>query len=299
MRKILKVLVALCILAILWYLFLKPQDYRVTFEVKAISGTINQTVKTWNSTLDKNTPIRQESLLDFEQTLSVNDSVHEYHWKIYPINDSLSKVRVDIKDPKNTLFNKLKIPFTDAALEQRSRHTLLEFSKYLNDHIKSFKVHVVGEDELLTTWCACIPVKTTQIKKVSGMMANYSFLSSTLFESKIELNGPPFLEVVDWNLQNDSLSYNFCYPIVRSEKLPDHPEIFYKRLFGKKALKAEYHGNYLTSDRAWYALLNYADRIGVDVEKKPVEIFFNNPNMGGDELQWKAEIYMPIKETNE
>jgi hypothetical protein len=32
------------------------------------------------------------------------------------------------------------------------------------------------------------------------------------------------------------------------------------------------------------------------VEPKPIEFFFNNPNMGGDALRWKAEVFLPIKE---
>ena len=39
-----------------------------------------------------------------------------------------------------------------------------------------------------------------------------------------------------------------------------------------------------------------ADQKGIEVEEKPVEIFFNNPNMGGDELKWRADIYMPLSE---
>ena len=51
----------------------------------------------------------------------------------------------------------------------------------------------------------------------------------------------------------------------------------------------------MTSDRAWFALLNYAQNKGIAVEEKPIEVFYNNPNMGGDELSWKTEVYMPIK----
>jgi len=47
--------------------------------------------------------------------------------------------------------------------------------------------------------------------------------------------------------------------------------------------------------RAWYALINYAKKNNIEIEKKPVEIFYNNPNFGGNELDWKAEIYLPIK----
>ena len=61
-----------------------------------------------------------------------------------------------------------------------------------------------------------------------------------------------------------------------------------------KALKATYNGNYITSDRAWYALLEHAERNAIKVSETPIEVFYNNPNFGGDELQWNAEIFMPL-----
>jgi len=61
-------------------------------------------------------------------------------------------------------------------------------------------------------------------------------------------------------------------------------------------LKAIYNGNYITSDRAWYALLDYAAKNGIAVTGLPIEIFNNNPNMGTNELEWETEIFMPLKE---
>jgi len=43
-------------------------------------------------------------------------------------------------------------------------------------------------------------------------------------------------------------------------------------------------------------LLDYAENHDIVVDKKPLEVFYSNPNFGGDELQWEAEIFMPIKE---
>jgi len=43
-------------------------------------------------------------------------------------------------------------------------------------------------------------------------------------------------------------------------------------------------------------LLDYAESHGIVVDKKPLEVFYSNPNFGGDELLWEAQIYMPIKE---
>jgi len=46
-------------------------------------------------------------------------------------------------------------------------------------------------------------------------------------------------------------------------------------------------------------LLDYAQKNNIPVEKKPIEIFYNNPNMGGDGLDWTTEVFMPIKESDE
>jgi len=62
-----------------------------------------------------------------------------------------------------------------------------------------------------------------------------------------------------------------------------------------KVIKATYNGNYITSDRAWYSLLQYAKNNNLEVSQHLLEIFYSNPNMGGDELDWKAEIFLPIK----
>ena len=130
-------------------------------------------------------------------------------------------------------------------------------------------------------------------------MRNNSYLSGELIGEKVQLDGPPMIEVTRWDRENDSLHYNLAQPIIKSNQLPIHDEIKYKRLFAKRAIMAEYYGNYITSDRAWYAILDYAKKNGIEVEEKPIEVFYNNPNMGGNELSWKAEIYMPIKEKYE
>lgn len=299
MKKFISITVAVLLAALLWYVFLKPQDYQVNFEAKAIPGTIFETVKAWNQGFDSIVPIQFESVDHFEQTIITKDSVYQYEWKITPVHDSLSKVTVNIKDLDHSLRNKLTVPFSDTNFEKGARATLLDFNDFLNKHLKGFKVTVVGESELFSSFCACVPLTTTMEGKAKGMMNNYNYLNALLLENEVQLNGPPFVEVLDWDLPHNKITFNFCNPIIRSEKLPNNPDILYKRIFPKKSLKAIYNGNYITSDRAWYALLDYAKKNNVQVEKKPVEIFFNNPNMGGNELTWKTEVYMPLKEADE
>ncbi|WP_339836714.1 AraC family transcriptional regulator [uncultured Maribacter sp.] len=299
MRKGLIIATIIIVIGLLWYFFIKPQDYQIRVEAKTFPGTINQSLKAWNNSLNDASIVQLEDIKHLKQTVIFGDSTHIYTWNISVINDSTSQLKVDVKDPDHSLKNRLYIPFTDTNFEKGSRKFVTDFIKNLNQHRKEFKVTILEEEELPSTYCACVKHKTSQAKKAIGMKDSYPFLNSVLVSNGLQLNGVPFIETTDWDMANDSIAFNFCYPIIKTDSLPTIKDIIYKEFDGPKSLKAIYNGNYITSDRAWYALLDYAAKNNIKVDAKPIEFFFNNPNMGGDALLWKTEVFMPISESNE
>ena len=247
MKKVVFVLVPLLIAGLVWYLFLKPYDYLVTFKVRTFPGTINQSIKLWNSTLNDAQLIKQEGLNHLEQTIKFSDSTYSYQWDITPITDSTSKVKVYVKDLDHSFQNKIEIPFFNTDFEKRTISTVREFNENLNEHIDKFRVKVIGKSELTSTYCAYVSVKTTQFGKAKGMMYNYPLLNTILANNGIELNGRPFIEVTEWDKETDSIYYDFCYPIIKSDSLPQHQDLKYKQFNSRNALKAIYNGNYITS----------------------------------------------------
>jgi effector-binding domain-containing protein len=296
MKKFSAIIGFLTIGFLLWYLIIKPYDYLVTFKVKTSAGTINQSIKLWNTSLENSSPIQQENLKNLTQQIIVKDSTFNYDWSISSVNDSISKVNVYVTDIDHSFANKISIPFGTTDFEKRTQNIITNFIDKLKEHLNKIRVRVVGIDSTRTTYCAYIPMKGLQIEKARGMMQNYSLLTSVLSAENIEMNGTPFVEITNWNTQNDSIAYNFCFPVIKSDSLPIDPRIQYKQYSGVKALKASYNGNYITSDRAWYALLDYAGNNDIEIVKKPLEVFYSNPNFGGDELKWEAQIYLPIKD---
>jgi effector-binding domain-containing protein len=293
MKKISAIIGFLTIGFLLWYFIIKPYDYLVTFKVKTTAGTINQSLKLWNTSLENSSPIQQENLKNLTQQIKIKDSTFNYDWSISSINDSISKVNVYVTDMDHSFANKISIPLGTTDFEKRTQNTITDFIGKLKEHLNKIRVRVIGIDSTRTTYCAYIPMKGLQIEKARGMMQNYSLLTSVLSAENIEMNGTPFVEITNWNTQNDSIAYNFCFPVIKSDSLPIDPLIKYKQYNG---VKASYNGNYITSDRAWYALLEYAENNGIEIANKPLEVFYSNPNFGGDELQWEAQIYLPIKE---
>ena len=299
MKKVILVLGVLLLAGLVWYLFIKPYDYVVSFKARTFPGTINQSLKIWNSTLKDAQLVNQEGLTHLEQNIKFNDSTYLYQWDIIPLTDSTSKIKVYVKDLDHSLQNKIAIPFFNTDFEKRTISTVKDFSEKLNEHIDNFRVKVTGKKELAATYCAYVSVKTNQFGKAKGMMYNYPLLNTILANNGIELNGRPFIEITEWDKETDSIHYDFCYPIIKSDSLPEHPDLKYKQFNSRNALMAVYNGNYITSDRAWYALMDYAGKNDIQVTGLPVEVFQNNPNMGGDALTWKAEIYLPLKNVDD
>ena len=296
LKKIRVGFLILVALALIWYLFIKPSDYIINFKVVTTPGTVTQSVKSWNYDVPDSEIIAQDGLHKVVQQRHFGDSIVNYSYEAKMINDSVTQVSVGVKDLDHSLINRLTVPFKNTLFRKRSTENIETFFEILREHLDQINIEVTGLDQTRSTFVAYVPLKGLQVEKARGMMQYYGYIGDVLLKNNVELNGPPIIEVTDWDTETDSISYNFCFPIIRSENLPISKDIKYKRLFQKEAVHAVYNGNYITSDRAWYALLEYAKNNNLAVEKKPVEIFYNNPNMGGNELDWKADIYLPLKQ---
>ncbi len=278
-----------------WYLFVKPHDFAVSFKTKALPGVVKQRLLLWNTQLDS-LQLVEEKENSIKEKIFKGDSIFLYNWDIESLNDSITKVTAYVKDMQHSIKNRITVPFLNTAFENQTASVVGDFRDDLKKHLSEWKVSIDGMSELKETYCAYTTVNTFQLGKARGMMLDFPLLNSFLAQNGIRLNGSPFIEVTSWNKQTGALSFDFCYPILETDSLPTHPDLKYRKFKSRKALKATYHGNYSTSDRAWYALLNYAKKENIEVKELPVEVFFNQPVAGGYELNWKAEIYMPLKE---
>ncbi len=294
MKKIGLLIIFTLLLFLAWYLLLKP-DYKAKFTVKTNVGTLNQTIKSWNRLYNKDFPVKQESENILAQRFLFNDSIHGYKWNLKKKNDSITDVTIYIDDTSSDIIGRIQNMFTYTKFEKRSKSNILKIYDFIKTHLENIEIQINGISNLATQSYAYTEFNGLQNNKVRGMMRDIGFLENNLIQSNIELEGPPFITITHWDRVNDSIQYQFGFPIKFSDSFPNITGIKYKTRPKQKALKATYYGNYISSDRAWYALLNYAKTHGLEVVPLPTEVFYNNPNIGGDETQWKAEVYLPIK----
>lgn len=300
MKKKIKVLVvSSSILFLVWYFLLKQSDYTITFNVKAATGTVFQGVQEWTAAQainnQENYLINEKKNYDFiSQKITKGDKQLYYYWNIQSINDSITKVEVNIKDENNSWYNRLTVPFLTTPFKQEQIQKMKDFKIGLEDHLKLFKVKIEGEGTTMPVYVAYISLQSVMQQKAQTMIANDGIITGYLYKNKIKIIGKPYAEITRWDKDKELVEFNYCFPVSKNATVVADPKIKFKTIPALKGLKATYNGNFRTSDRAWFALLDYAKRNQIDLENKVLENFLANPFNGGNELEWETKIIIPF-----
>lgn len=289
-----------CSIFLVWYLFIKESDYRISFKVKTATGTVFQGINEWSAArLSSNKEayviLEKKNFGFIKQEMKKGKVTMEYTWDITSINDSVTNVNVGVKELDNSIYNRITVPFFSTDFKKSQIQKITDFRNGLNKHIESFKIKIDGEGTSEETYVAYINLKSVLQEKAQTMIMNDAIITGFLQQNNIEIVGKPYLEVQSWNLDKESLDFNYCFPIDKSRELIGNELVKFKTIPAVKGLQATYYGNFRTSDRAWFALFDYAKRHDIKLSNKPLEHFLANPFNGGDERTWETKIIIPFE----
>ncbi|TRX24028.1 hypothetical protein FNW25_09200 [Flavobacterium franklandianum] len=282
-----------------WYLFVKESDYCITFTAKTATGTIFQGINEWSTAQKKgkneNYTILEKRNYDFiKQQMKDADEEMEYTWNMNSINDSTTSVSIGIKDLNHSLYNRLTVPFYPTKFKTAQIEKIKSFKTGLEDHIDDFKIKIDGEKTSKEIYVAYISLKSVVQEKAQTMIGYDAKIVGYLDRNKIKIIGfRPYLEVTNWDQDKEIVSFNYCFPISKDTKYVPDSTVKFKTIPSIKGIQATYYGNFRTSDRAWFTLLDYAKKHDIKLKNKPLEHFLDNPFNGGNELEWKTEIIIP------
>jgi effector-binding domain-containing protein len=285
---------------LIWYLFVKENDYTISFTVKAATGTVFQGINEWSALrLEKEKEtykIVSKNKFDFiQQKMTKGNSQIEYTWEMVAINDSMTKVNVGIKELGNSLYNKVTAPFWNTSFKVSQIEKITSFKDGLNDHLSKFKYKIDGSSSSKEAFVAYIALNSVLQTKAQTMIGNDGLITGYLHVNAIKIIGRPYLEITEWNQDKETISFNYCFPISKNTKYVPDANVKFKTIPAMKGLQATYYGNMRTSDRSWFALLDYAKKNGYELNDKPLEHFLANPFNGGNELEWETKILIPFK----
>ena len=298
-KKVFTTLILVLVGSLTWYLFIKEDDYIFTFRVKTSPGTVYYLAKRWNTLKGKDpgliNNIDYNPYKNLKQEFIENNDHYIFNWQFSAIDEETTAVKVGISDSKGSFLDRLSLIFKEIPLISVGKEKLLAFNTIVKNHLNDFKVNVQDQGIFPGGFFAYMTIESSMQNKAEKMIAENAAITSFLAQNKFIVNGPPVVEILQWDRKNDHIKFNFCFPVEKRDSLPQHQAIKFKEIEAFKGLKAIFNGNYRISDRAWFALDTYAAKKKYEIVKEPVEVFYNNPNEGGNALEWKAEIFMPLK----
>lgn len=295
MKRVLIVLLFIGAGVLGWYFLIRRGEFEVKFEIQTLPGSVVQTLRIWSRSLPESSILEVDSVYGVQQRITTEGRTYLYDWAITQVNDSTSRVKIRISESGKGFMNKLLVPISSPQIERDADRLGREFYQVIREHVQITRVRIVGKVHVEERFCVCTSLSTSQLDKAQGMMKDYGLLAAFIDDHKLTLKGKPLVDVRYWNHKEGQLKFDFCFPIEESDSLPQFGSLFYKTIARHEALKAVYFGNYITSDRAWYYLLNYAEKNGYTTDGLPKEVFYNNPNLGANESSWRAEIFLPVK----
>ena len=281
-----------------WYFGIKASDYTITFTAKAASGTVFQGIQEW-STIQRQkrkehfTVVEKNNFDFLKQQMTVGDTTYTYVWEITPLNDSVSKVSVGINEIGKSWYNKITAPFWPTKFKTEQIRKVKDLREGLNEHLKNLKVRIDGEGTSKPVYVAYIQLKSVLQEKAQSMIGNDAAITGFLYTHKIKIVDRPYVEIVDWALDKETIVFNYCFRIDPLTKAIADANVKFKTIPSLKGIKATYYGNFRTSDRAWFALMDYAKKNDLKIKNIALEHFLANPFNGGEELEWETQIIMP------
>lgn len=282
------------------FLYTRPGDYQAHFTVNATPDIAYYNILNWdiwnrNESSAKIDIMSKKPVSNISQKVTQTDTTFIFKWEFKKLNDSISVVRAYVSDPNRKLYNRLTVPFINTRFKQGVRNNLLDIKTRMELMLEKFHYKFTGYNHFEKKSCVYINLKSTIKGKARTMMSNVTELNQFVRQNNLELNGNPFLVIRDWNESKDSISFDFCFPITRIDAVPEHPRIKFMTVEGMDALKTDFFGNYGMTDITWYNLSEEVKKKGYRSNNKLIEVYFNDPHSGGNELEWKAEIYLGIE----
>jgi hypothetical protein len=286
-KKIIKLTIVLLLLGVVvWYFFIKDYNYKVTFRTRQVPGVVYSEIINWNErqpdinnaviTLEK-TPFNV-----IKQELRTENSILKIHWVIKKENDSTTLVTAKIKEEGYGFKQNIEVLYSKNDFVKRSIKAVQSVKNVLELDAEKFRVSHVEADEIPSSHCVCTTIESKIHEKALQMINHSDVPLKYIRLNNFNILGHPFLEVTSWNLKDDVIKFDFCFPIAKEESYPDSKNIIIKDLVSEKALKVKFYGNYGISDRGWFTIIDYANSKGISLDFKPVEVFKKDPHEVGD-----------------
>lgn len=293
--NLIRIFLLLLILLGTWYFGLKTYDYSISFKTSHLPGEVYQKVLVYDYKHMQDIKETQRIPFDrIDQTANLNETGLDLSWQFEEENDSITRVRVLVNE-ENRFISRMQMLTGSNNIQKLLTNEVKRLKWALEMDTEQYRVEIPGLANSPAATCACISLENEVDKKAGDMMQTIGKLATFLKQNRLEMAGKPRIQVNKWNLRDQRISYEFCFPYVPAAVTIPAADIYTKDFPSRKSIHAIYNGNYMYSHLAWINILDYAQKNKYELTITPLEIFQENPELGGDSRFWRADIYIPLK----
>jgi len=285
-KKLLVFIVLIGIVFLLYVHFIHSFTFR--FETSRTKASIFYSIQDFQKI--KNDSFRIRTISEEKYNSVTQDSYFlkkniRLNWSLNEIKDTITEVSVDCETYNFSYIDKLKLVLNQSKIKDFYKNKINFFIE-TSQHFKS-SYFVKNYKEVISPKINgyVVSIKAKRGDKASEMLKNIGILDAFFIKNNMKIEGKPFLKVTKWDKKTDSIWFDFGFP--SPSKIEGTKEVKRMEYAQKPAFSVEYYGNYIQSDQAWFYLYQKTN-----TKNFPLELFYNNPNNGGSELQWKAVIYI-------
>lgn len=299
-RKVIVGFILFLVSGLTYYLFLKPSDYLVVFTVRESAEVVSQQAYQWRNWNRRYAGNRMTTSVTGNKNqlttmVSLQDTTLKILWRFQALNDSTTRVTVGVSDHERRFHNRITAPFKATPFRSSIESNMVAFSESVHNLADRYNWVFNGLDSLKSVPVVYISFRTSARRKSGEMIGNVIELNQFVKENELELVGHPFIHAKYKGGFQDSIDFEFCFPIAKYDRVPEHPQIKFKFTEPARSLKAEYYGNYALSDMAWYRLHTKASDKRLLHKGELVEIFLNDPHSGGNDKEWRADVHLLLQ----
>ena len=298
MKKIAVTLLVILAGVGIWYFLFKKEDYRVSFEIESPKGAVYEQILNWNYEIPFSKKVihtvNKEPYRKLIQNYTPSkDTLLNIIWELQKKNDSITKVSALFTDEHNSFQQRLQLLLGKSRIKPQSINFSKKFKSYIVKQRNSYKISKIDTSVFKRRKYLYKTLESTTELKAKTMLIQNGVIMNYIIQNELTLDGYPFVEVLSWDKNTDSIKFNFCYPIIETFN-NKNPSILYAEKERFKALQILFNGNYNKSHVAWYAYEDYFEHINENKEVLPIEVYQNDPQQGGDEMRWETKVLVPL-----
>jgi len=200
MKKSGIILLALILVFLIWYLFIKTNDFEVVMNVRTSPGTVYHNVLGWNEGLNKSKTItvihKKKPFSKLIHTYSFKSYKLEFNWEMNKMNDSVTKVLVGVNDLDRSLMTRVSKLFGNSPTEKLIHQEFSGFNTELLRHLDQFDVNINGKENSPEAFVAYVNISCHQNEKAAGMINNSTYINTFLKANNMTLLSHPFVEIL-------------------------------------------------------------------------------------------------------